>query len=249
MKDKSYTVYKHTSPSNKCYIGITCLSLITRWGSNGWKYLRKNKNGRFIQPKFANAILKYGWDNMKHEILYTNLTIEEAKTREIELIKYYKDLNLSYNITDGGDLNRGMTFTPEERKRRSELAKKINIGRHLSEEAKDRIRQARKGKPSPISKEKWIELSAKISAARKGKPHPHKGNISENTRKALIEAIRKPVLQYTLDGIFIKEFPSIVEAALEVGAFAGNISSVCKGKKRSCKGFIWKYKQNEQENI
>ena len=249
MKNKSYTVYKHTSPSNKCYIGITCLSLINRWGSNGWKYLRKNKNGKFIQPKFANAILKYGWDNIKHEVLYTNLTIEAAKMREIELIKYYKDLNLSYNITDGGDLNRGMTFTPEERKRRSELAKKINAGRHLSEEAKDRIRKARKGKPSTISKEKRAEINMKISNSKKGKPHPHKGNISENTRKACIEAKKKAVLQYTKDGIFVKEFSSIVEAALEVGAYDGNISSVCKGKKGSCKGFIWKYKQNEQEEF
>ena len=35
---KNYTVYKHTSPSGKVYIGITCCPVEKRWGKNGSKY-------------------------------------------------------------------------------------------------------------------------------------------------------------------------------------------------------------------
>ena len=49
---KCWTVYKHTSPSNKVYIGITAKEPKDRWMS-GYGY-RKNDH-------FNKAILKYGW--------------------------------------------------------------------------------------------------------------------------------------------------------------------------------------------
>ena len=89
-----YTVYKHTSPSGKVYIGITCGSVENRW---------RNGRGYNKQYLFYNAILKYGWNNIKHEILYSNLTKEEAYNLEIKLISHYKNLSISYNILDGGE--------------------------------------------------------------------------------------------------------------------------------------------------
>ena len=80
---KKYKVYKHTNKINgKVYIGITSYRYAkTRW-SNG--------NGYSQQSLFWNAICKYGWDNFDHEILFDNLTQEEACQKEIELIKLYK---------------------------------------------------------------------------------------------------------------------------------------------------------------
>lgn len=51
----------------------------------------------------------------------------------------------------------------------------------------------------------------------------------------------KKVGQYDLDDNLIKEWPSITDAADSVGVCSGEISAVCKHKKRSCGGFIWKY--------
>lgn len=52
-----------------------------------------------------NAISKYGWKNVKHEILYEGLTKEEAENKEIELIAKYKsnDFEHGYNIAKGGN--------------------------------------------------------------------------------------------------------------------------------------------------
>ena len=50
----------------------------------------------------------------------------------------------------------------------------------------------------------------------------------------------KPVIQYTLDGKFVKEWPSTKEAARN-GFNQGNIISCCKGRYKTAHGFIWSY--------
>ena len=51
----------------------------------------------------------------------------------------------------------------------------------------------------------------------------------------------KPVLQYTLNGEFVREWPSTREAARN-GFNQGNIWMCCQGKLKKYKDFIWKYK-------
>jgi hypothetical protein len=52
----------------------------------------------------------------------------------------------------------------------------------------------------------------------------------------------KAVLQFTLKGIFIKEFYSIAEAGRMTSASAKHIGEVCSGKRKTSGGFKWKYK-------
>ena len=70
----------HTFPNNKKYIGITCRTTISRWGNNGDKY-----KGQLVYK----AIQKYGWENIKHEISFDNLSKDEACKVEQELIVKY----------------------------------------------------------------------------------------------------------------------------------------------------------------
>lgn len=93
----NYKVYKHTNKiNNKIYIGITQQKLEKRW-QRGYGYKE--------QSYFYNAIKKYGWDNFNHELLFDGLTEEQAKEKEIELIKYYKSNNrkYGYNLSQGGE--------------------------------------------------------------------------------------------------------------------------------------------------
>ena len=87
--DNNYTVYKHTAPNGKVYIGITFRKPETRW-SNG--------NGYSRQKHFYAAIKKYRWENIKHEILFENLSKEDACQKEIELIAQYKSNDPEYRI-------------------------------------------------------------------------------------------------------------------------------------------------------
>lgn len=53
---------------------------------------------------------------------------------------------------------------------------------------------------------------------------------------------RKPVLQYDLDGNFIKEWESGYKAAECLKVSNGPISIVCNGKGLTAYGFKWKFK-------
>jgi hypothetical protein len=52
----------------------------------------------------------------------------------------------------------------------------------------------------------------------------------------------KKVLQYTIDGEFVKEWESYTIAAKELNVHPKSISVAARGKQKTCAGFIWKYK-------
>lgn len=52
----------------------------------------------------------------------------------------------------------------------------------------------------------------------------------------------KVVLQFTLDGEFIREFPSTMEIVRVYGFRQSHINECCLGKAKSSYGYVWKYK-------
>lgn len=52
---------------------------------------------------------------------------------------------------------------------------------------------------------------------------------------------KKPVFQMTKDGKIINKFNSIVEAEKETNVSNKHISAVCKGKRKTTGGYVWKY--------
>lgn len=115
---KSWTVYEHISPSDKVYVGITCQEPKKRW-KGGSGYNRRDGH----QRKFGNAVQKYGWENIKHNIVAKGLRKEMANFLEQCLIKLYKTMEKSYSITDGGDGGVGTIHTAETRKHLSMIRK------------------------------------------------------------------------------------------------------------------------------
>lgn len=89
-----WTVYKHTAPNGKVYIGITGQKVKKRW-QNGHGY-----EGQI----FYRAIKKYGWENINHEILFEGLTKKQAGEMEQHLIeKYDCIIPKGYNKSKGGE--------------------------------------------------------------------------------------------------------------------------------------------------
>ena len=92
MEEKKYLIYKHTFPNGMIYIVKTCEKPEYRW---------KNGEGYNHNKKMYSDIQKYGWENVKHEILFDSLSKEEASELEYELVESNKDK--CYNKILGGD--------------------------------------------------------------------------------------------------------------------------------------------------
>ena len=113
-----YTVYMHICPNNKKYIGITGQEVERRWNHG---------EGYSHQRLFYRAILKYGWNNIEHKIIKTNLDKLEAENIEKSLIEKYNTTNsdFGYNITKGGDGGAlGVSPSKETRQKLSKASKK-----------------------------------------------------------------------------------------------------------------------------
>lgn len=122
--------------------------------------------------------------------------------------------------------------------------KELNRGRHspewlvkmqkLSQDPEWKMKQAegcRKCSQDP----EWLKNTAEAAKKRAQDPEWLKKNAEGAKKRA------KPVDQYTLDGTFVKRWPSVADAARELGLSKGNISKCCKGKYKSTGGFIWKF--------
>ena len=204
----TFCVYMHISPSGKKYVGITSKNPIVRWQS-GTGYIRC--------PLFYRAIMKYGWDNIEHKVLFKGLSKDRAEKLEINLIRHYKNLGISYNITDGGRGCHGRACSDKVRERIGALYR----GKTIPEKTRQAVIRALKGRK--LSKEHCEKI-------RLGKLGNQNGC--------------KTVLQFSREGEFIREFPSCVIAAKALGVNSNNISANARGSKKSAYGFIWKYKHS-----
>jgi len=232
----NYCVYCHTTPSGKKYVGISC-DPIKRWNSG------KGYIGNFL---FYRAIKKYGWENIKHEILFCNLSEEEAKKYEIKLINEWKliDKKFGYNLQTGG----GGPFSEETRIRMSESRKgnQNTKGHTLSSETKSKISQTLR------------EYYLTHPNPNQGKHHSKEAieklknrEFSEETRKKMrsnhadFNGAKNPsakkIIQYSLNGIYICEYDYAKLAAEKYNLDLSSIIKCCRHKSKTCGGFKWEY--------
>lgn len=155
-----FTVYKHTSPSGKVYVGITSQRVEKRWNS-GYGYQ--------CNDHFWKAIQKYGWKNFKHEIIAVELSKEDAFIMEAKLISEYKsnNPNYGYNLSSGGESPGSHVPCSDEKKekiRRTRLGEKHWFyGKHLTLEHRQKISAACKGKTTTNeTKVKQQQIATKL---------------------------------------------------------------------------------------
>ena len=245
IENGNYCVYVHTSHSGKMYVGQTKKKPEERWGKNGIRYLHKRKNGKYMHIAFARAILKYGWDNIEHEVIASNLTKEEADNFERLLIEKLNTMNpkYGYNCKEGGA---GGNFSEETLKKMSESHKGIK----QSEETKRKRAEKISGENNyNYGKHLSEETRKKISETLKGNV------ISESTRKKLSDSMKgrylgvnsscaKKIVQYDMRGNLIKIWDSISDAARELNVNASSLAKCCNKVDDVCKtigGYIWRF--------
>jgi group I intron endonuclease len=212
---RTLEVYKVTNKKN----GKIYIGITNQGASTNRWYKHCSDSNTGSNFPLHNAIRKYGKDNFQIDIveLIENEDYDYLKEREIFWIKEFDSYNREkgYNLTLGGD----GTF-----------------GRFHSEETKDKIRKR------AIGRHPSLEQRKKMSESQLNRTYSEKELKirSENGIRT-----RKKVLQYSYDGVFIREYDSISEAAKEVNTDRRNISSCLNSKNinhiRSA-GYIWKYK-------
>lgn len=203
-----FCVYKHTAPNGKVYIGITGRNPLTRWNHG---------NGYRGNPHFWNAICKYGWDNIRHEVLMSGLSKEEAERCEIVLIKSHDSTNPArgYNKSTGGGCCTGHTWklTEGQRKNQSEAQKKLHAA------GRGNVFKNQRGSNNAFY------------------GHHH----TADARKKISDSQYNPVLQYSKNGVLIAEYANPYQAQVRTGA--SHVLEACKGLRKSAGGYVWKFKE------
>jgi len=94
-----HCVYKHTFPNGKVYVGQTCSGKTEdRWqGGKGYQ-------GQFV----FDAIVRYGWNNVRSEILEDDISADEINEREAFYIRKFHaaDRAYGYNVSHGSKQGR-----------------------------------------------------------------------------------------------------------------------------------------------
>lgn len=210
-----YKLYIHECPNTKKYIGITQQDVKKRWNyGNGYKSC----------VLFYKAIKKYGWNNIKHEILYDDLTKDQAEQLEIELIAKYKtnQKEFGYNICSGGNGTPNHIVSDKTKEKISIRTKEAMD----NEKVKEKIRNCHLGKK--LSEE-------------------HKEKIRLSSRKLQTEEIKQKMRESNKNKIKVRcietgiVYDSIHNASRSTNISYQNIYKVCKGERKMAGGYKWKY--------
>lgn len=227
MEKRYGYIYKITSPTGKIYIGKT-IKLKLRID-----YYRRLKCKK--QKIIYNSLLKYGFSGHTFDIIYEGEhTSNELNNLEIYFIGIFNSFNGNnengMNLTLGGDGGFGVKFTDERKKQISD-ANKLRIYKKYTEDTKKLISESRK----KTGKTEACRLAIEKLKGKKIKK-------SEEWVKNNAESIKKPIVQYDINGNFIKEWKSAKDVEIELGLSRKNISANLRKKTTHAYGYVWKYK-------
>lgn len=223
-------VYKITNTINgKIYIGsASCQGGFSqRWKGRYNKYL-------------TNAFKKYGKHNFKFEILQICGPIY-CLAYEQEYLHYYKpwlESGVGYNIAKQAVSRISSTSPMYGRKHTAETKLKMSKRRSnvvFNSMTISKMSMAKLGRTLTQSHR------SNISAAHKGKRLP-----SEVRAKISNSHLKTPIERIDIKTGEVKEYPSQASIVLE-GFNQGNVFLCLVGKKKTSKGYFWKYMEESDD--
>jgi hypothetical protein len=218
-------VYRHIrlDKNEPFYIGI---------GIDSYRMFSKQNRNRHWRNVVKNS-------KFEAEILMDNISWEQACEKEREFIKLYGRVDLGtgtlVNLTDGGEGVLNLVLSDQTR-----------IKMSLGQMGNDKWKKRKPYKKPEVHFNKGRVVSEdtkmKIRQAFKNFGHPCEGKkLSEKTKEKIAKKRIKSVLQYTKEGIFVKEYES-VKSVVKDGFDKSNVAKCCRKEAKSHKNYIWKFK-------
>jgi group I intron endonuclease len=232
-------IYKITNPKGKIYIGQST-QIEKRF--NQYKTLDKT----CIGSKLFNSLIKYGPYNHIFEI------IEECNLEELD----YKEFIYKQNVLKENNWEQVLFLQLKDKQggKRSQLTKEKIKKSKMGKNSKKIFQYSLEGNfikewNSIVDAERIYGTGIKENLSKKTLTShnfiwSYENNLvySPDKIKNKWKSNTTSVLQYSLEGNFIKEWGSIIEIEKTLGFKNSNISSTCKGKQKTAYGYKWKYK-------
>jgi group I intron endonuclease len=239
---------------DRIYIG-SAVHVYERWYKHRQK-LRKNKHEN---SKLQNHFNKYGFSDLTFNILLFCKVDELAKAEQYFIDSYNPWFNICKIV--GTQLGRHWKANISRGKigNKNNLGKKRSVKRVISEEVKDKISiGTKKAMEDPMLRLHLSNLKKGQPSSFTGKHHTEESN--QKNRDSHLGKTQSPetklkksktVLQFDLNGVFIKEWKSLTDAATTIGMLKTSISYCANGKLKTSGGFIWRFKNKttEEDNI
>ena len=213
-----------TVPELPCVYAIlnTWTSELYIGSTNSFRSRKTTHLTRLRNRKLSAIAIQAGWDRSPDQFVFIIISVIKDKEERLNQEQYYLDkFNpvLNNHINSRSKLGVKATEVTKQKLRASLK------GRVVSESTRNKISEANIGRVlSPIQRKKTSDGLLKAYA---------EGRKSVPTR---------PVIQLTLDGVFVKEWPGLTEAANSLGTWPSNICNCIKWQRKSCVNYTWKYK-------
>lgn len=219
MKEEkfNYCIYKVENLVNgQVYIGATSKSIDERKKDH---FQRVDKT---YSCNFHKAIRTFGLDAFSWEQIDTANNNDELAKKEKQYVLKYNSKKDGYNSDCGGGIKKTI------------YQYSINDGCLISKF--NSLNDA--GNAINVSKQDISRACLSVNNRLEGYfwsyefKEPFKPNIDRR---------RKKVIQFTLEGEFLSEYDSIVDASKKSGTSKSSIAKVCRGERKSAGGFKWNY--------
>ncbi|WP_159950913.1 NUMOD1 domain-containing DNA-binding protein [Polaribacter septentrionalilitoris] len=214
MKGLIYKVVN--KEKKKVYIGLTTKSIEERKKD----HIKKSKKGK--NYSFQNAIATYGLDAFKWEQIDEATTIDELAKKEKEYIIKYNSKEVGYNMSGGGEIKKAV------------FQFDILTGKLVDKHSN--LTDA--GAVIGLSKQSLSKVCLSVNKASHGFYWSYE---FKEYFEPIKDKRKKGVQQYSLDGKLIDEFISVSEASKKTSCNKSGIAKVCRGERKLCGNYIWKY--------
>lgn len=176
--DNDYQVYELVTPDGMYYFGQT-QNVGKRWSRNGARY--KNTS---LQP----YIEQYGWDNIKHIVLFRDQTKEDALWIEDFLITTAREDGVCINKQRSGNISKDDEYQREyqhEYREQNKYKRKDYL-----EQNKDKIKEQSK-QYREQNKEEYIEYQREYREQNKDKIKEYQREYYEQNKDKMREYKRQ----------------------------------------------------------